>query len=129
MSGFLRVVERAVPTLARLYDFHAEECARAAEQTDNPKRREMLIKLAMQWRQEAQTLRQSPQPNRSEDDGKAATRKSAPKSEKRTYASGEGPGGGRFWMGLSARSDQGACAAMIFGHQFHGRSSWIRLAG
>jgi hypothetical protein len=32
----------------------------------------MLIKLAMQWRQEAQTLRQSPQPNRSEDDGKAA---------------------------------------------------------
>jgi hypothetical protein len=37
-----------------LYDLHAEECARAAEQTDNPKHREMLIKLAMQLRQEAQ---------------------------------------------------------------------------
>jgi hypothetical protein len=38
-----------------------------------PSAREMLIKLAMQWRQEAQALRQSPQPNGSEDDGEAAT--------------------------------------------------------
>jgi hypothetical protein len=78
VSGFIRAVERAVPTLAQLYDLHAEECARAAEQTDNPKRREMLIKLAMQWRQEAQALRQSPQPNGSEDDAKAATHSTAP---------------------------------------------------
>ena len=75
-----------MPTLARLYDLHAEECARAAEQTDNPKRHEMLIKLAMQWRQEAQTLRQSPQPNGSEDDAKAATHstKSAPNPTRRS---------------------------------------------
>jgi hypothetical protein len=72
VSGFIRPVERAVPTLAQLYDLHAEECVRSAEQTDDPKRHEMLIKLAMQWRQEAQALRQSSQPNRS-DDGKAAT--------------------------------------------------------
>jgi hypothetical protein len=68
-----------------LYDLHAEECARAAEKTDDPKRREMLVKLAMQWRQEAQTLRQSPRPNSSEDDAKAATHstKSVPNTTKR----------------------------------------------
>ena len=81
-------------TLARLYDLHAEECARAAEETDNPNRREMLIKLAMQWRQEAQTLRQSPQPNRSEDDTKAATHstKSAPNTTKRSQKANTSPG-------------------------------------
>jgi len=70
MSGFIRAVERAVTTLAQLYDLHAEECVRSAEQTDDPKRREMLIKLAMQWRQEAQTLRQSSEPSRSGDTGR-----------------------------------------------------------
>jgi hypothetical protein len=86
VSGFIRVVEGAVPIKARLYERHAEECARAAEQTDDPKRREMLIKLAMQWRQEAQALRQSLQPNRSEDDGKAATdgTRSVPNTTKRS---------------------------------------------
>jgi hypothetical protein len=94
VSGFLRVVERAVPTLARLYDLHAEECTCAAEQTDNPKRREMLIKLAMQWRQDAQTLRQSPQPNGSEDDAKAAKRatKSAPNTTKQSQKASTSPG-------------------------------------
>jgi hypothetical protein len=94
MSGFIRAVERAVTTLAQLYDLHAEECARAAEQTDNPKRREMLIKLAMQWRQEAQTLQQSPQSNGSEDDAKAATHstKSVPNTTKRFQKKNMSPG-------------------------------------
>jgi len=94
MSGFIRAVERAVTTLAQLYDLHAEECARSAEQTDNPKRREMLIKLAMQWRQEAQALRQSPQPNCSEDDDKAATHstKNAPNTTKRSQKANTSPG-------------------------------------
>jgi hypothetical protein len=54
----------------------------------------MLIKLAMQWRQEAQTLRQSPQSNRSEDDGKAATRgtKSAPNTTKQSQKANTSPG-------------------------------------
>jgi hypothetical protein len=82
MSSFIRAVERVVTTLAQLYDLHAEECMRSAEQTDDPKRHELLIKLAMQWRQEAQALRQS-QPNRSEDDGKTAPRKSAANITKR----------------------------------------------
>ena len=92
MSGFIRAVERAVTTLAQLYDLHAEECVRSAEQTDDPKRREMLIKLAMQWRQEAQTLRQSPQPNGSE--GKAATHstKRAPNTTKRSQKANTSPG-------------------------------------
>ena len=47
-----------MPHLARLYDLHAEDCARAAEQTGNPRQRAMLIKLAAEWRQAAQELRQ-----------------------------------------------------------------------
>ena len=49
--------------LARLYDRHAEECARAAEQTDDPRRRVLMIKLAAEWRRDAQALRQSGQPS------------------------------------------------------------------
>lgn len=45
--------------LARLYDRHAEECARAGEQTDDPRRRALMIKLAAEWRRDAQALRQS----------------------------------------------------------------------
>ena len=94
MSGFIRAVERAVTTLAQLYDLHAEECVRSAEHTDDPKRREMLIKLAMQWRQEAQALRQSSQPNGSEDDARAATRstKSAPNTTKQFQKANTSPG-------------------------------------
>jgi hypothetical protein len=46
-----------------LYDLHAEECARAAERTDNPRYRALLVKCAAEWREAAQALRQSPQPN------------------------------------------------------------------
>jgi hypothetical protein len=34
-----------MPDLARLYDLHAEHCARSAERSDNPRDRAMLIKL------------------------------------------------------------------------------------
>jgi hypothetical protein len=44
--------------LASLYEQHAEECARSAETTDNPARRALLLKLADQWRRDAQRLRQ-----------------------------------------------------------------------
>ena len=44
--------------LARLYEQHAEECARSAEQTEDPNRRALLLKLADQWRHDAQRLRQ-----------------------------------------------------------------------
>ena len=48
-----------MPDLAELYDLHAEDCARAAEQTDNPRYRPLLLKCATEWREAAQALRQS----------------------------------------------------------------------
>jgi hypothetical protein len=48
-----------VMALVRLYEHHAEECARAAEQTNDPRRRALLVKLAAEWRAEAQELLQS----------------------------------------------------------------------
>jgi hypothetical protein len=36
-----------------VYEYFAEDCTRAAEQTDDPVFREMLLKLAEQWRQDA----------------------------------------------------------------------------
>ena len=44
-------------SLARLYEEHAEECTRAAAKTDDPKRRDLLLKLASEWRRDAQALR------------------------------------------------------------------------
>ena len=52
----------AVP-LAQLYDRHAEECVRAAEQTDDPRRRALMLKLAEEWRRDAEALRQAAQPS------------------------------------------------------------------
>jgi hypothetical protein len=44
--------------LARLYEQHAEECARSAEQTEDPQRRALLLKLAAEWRRDADKLRE-----------------------------------------------------------------------
>jgi hypothetical protein len=46
-----------MPTLAQIYEEHAEECIRSAERTDDPKRRDLLLKLASQWRVDAKALR------------------------------------------------------------------------
>jgi hypothetical protein len=45
-------------SLARLYDQHAEDCARSAEHTEDAKRRALLLKLAAEWRRDANRLRQ-----------------------------------------------------------------------
>jgi hypothetical protein len=42
--------------LVRLYEQHAEDCVRSAEKTNIPERREMLLKLADEWRQAALKL-------------------------------------------------------------------------
>jgi len=52
-----------VPDLIQLYEHHAEQCACAAERTDNPRHRALLVKCAAKWREAARALRQSPQPN------------------------------------------------------------------
>jgi hypothetical protein len=45
-----------MPTLAELYEHHARECTHSAGRTDNPKFREMLLKLEREWRQAAALL-------------------------------------------------------------------------
>jgi hypothetical protein len=45
---------RAVPTLPQVYEDHAADCTRAAEQTDDPGFRKMLLTLALQWKLAAQ---------------------------------------------------------------------------
>jgi hypothetical protein len=45
-------------SLASLYEHHADECARAAEQAEDPKCRALLLKIADDWRRDAQRLRE-----------------------------------------------------------------------
>ena len=54
----------AVPTLAQVYEGHAADFTRAAEQTDDPVFRNMLLTLALQWRlaSREETAMQSAQP-------------------------------------------------------------------
>jgi hypothetical protein len=42
--------------LAALYEYHAENCVRAAELTDDPRRREEYLKLAREWTEAAAAL-------------------------------------------------------------------------
>jgi hypothetical protein len=46
-----------MPTLAQIYEEHAEECIRSAARMDDPKRRDLMLKLASQWREDAKALR------------------------------------------------------------------------
>jgi hypothetical protein len=54
----------AVPILAQIYENHAADCTRAAEQTNDPVFRNMLLTLAFQWRLAAreEVAMQSTQP-------------------------------------------------------------------
>jgi hypothetical protein len=45
-----------MPSLAELYEQHARECIQSAGRTDNPKYREMLLKMEREWRQAAALL-------------------------------------------------------------------------
>ena len=49
-----------MPTLAQIYEDHAEDCIRAAARTDDPKQRDVLIHLAIKWREAAEALRREP---------------------------------------------------------------------
>jgi DNA-binding FrmR family transcriptional regulator len=50
-----------MPTLAQIYEDHAEDCIRAAARTDDPKQRDVLIHLAIKWREDSQALTCEPQ--------------------------------------------------------------------
>ena len=47
-----------MPTLAEMYEEHAKECIRSAARVDDPKRRDLLLKLASAWREDAEALKQ-----------------------------------------------------------------------
>jgi hypothetical protein len=38
-----------MPTLAQLYEYHAQDCLRSAAETDDPERRDMLLTDAPTW--------------------------------------------------------------------------------
>ena len=44
--------------LPNLYEQHADDCVRSAERTDNPTRSALLLKVAAEWRRDADKLRQ-----------------------------------------------------------------------
>jgi hypothetical protein len=56
-SGPSSPLDDAMP-LARLYEQHADECVRSAGTAEDPKRRALLLKIADDWRRDAQRLRQ-----------------------------------------------------------------------
>ena len=47
----------ALPTLAQIYEEHANECLRSAVRADDPKQRDMLLRLASAWREDAEALK------------------------------------------------------------------------
>ena len=50
-----------MPTLAQVYENHAEECLRAAAKADDPQRRALMLKLAHAWRKDAEALKRGEQ--------------------------------------------------------------------
>jgi hypothetical protein len=42
---------------ASVYDWFARDCICAAQETDNPRQREIMLKLAVQWAAAAQQIR------------------------------------------------------------------------
>ena len=71
--------------LAQRYDRHADDCARSAEQTDNPARRALLLKFANQWRHEAQPLRATEDGALSAPDLSHSSRPTRRRSNKPSY--------------------------------------------
>jgi hypothetical protein len=48
--------------IARAYDWLARDCIHAAEQTEDPRQREILLRLAVQWEAAAQKVRDERRP-------------------------------------------------------------------
>jgi hypothetical protein len=63
MSGFTAAETRpSVQTLSKVYEDRAAECSRAAQQTDDPVFRRLLLMLASQWKLAAQEEAKSDAP-------------------------------------------------------------------
>ena len=46
-----------MPTLAQVYENHAEECLRSAAKADEPKERALMLQFASAWREDAEALK------------------------------------------------------------------------
>jgi hypothetical protein len=53
-----------MPTLTDIYEEQAKECLCSAARADDPKRREMLLKLASAWREDAERLKRGEEPHK-----------------------------------------------------------------
>jgi hypothetical protein len=62
VKGVKNVTRRERLRLAQIYEEHAEECLRTAARMDDPKRRDLMLKLANQWREDAKALRRGEAP-------------------------------------------------------------------
>jgi hypothetical protein len=45
-----------IPVLKKLYEEHANDCAREADRSDDPRRRELYLKLSREWTEAAKAL-------------------------------------------------------------------------
>jgi hypothetical protein len=66
-----------MPAITKLYEHHAKERALAAGRTDDPKRREQLLKLAYEWAQAAAVLRASKKSTPQRTGSRARSRRAA----------------------------------------------------
>jgi DNA-binding FrmR family transcriptional regulator len=60
MGLHARSVKFAMSNLADIYEDHAEDCILTAAQTDDRTRRDLLLHLAIKWRESAEALRREP---------------------------------------------------------------------
>jgi hypothetical protein len=49
-------VRRVSSSLVKLYEQHARECAEAAERTDDPVQRVILLRMAREWMEDAAAI-------------------------------------------------------------------------
>ena len=59
---------RDLTALKKLYESHADDCARAAELTVDPRGRELYLKLARDWAEAAAALDASKDPTVAENE-------------------------------------------------------------
>ena len=45
-----------ITPLRKLYQYHADDCLRVAELAEDPRQRELYLKLASEWIEAAETL-------------------------------------------------------------------------
>ena len=77
-----------MPTLAQLYENHAEECLRAAAKADDPQHRALMLKLASAWREDAEALKR----------GEKLQPASSPRKAKALGRGAEGPPEGHLHL-------------------------------